>query len=316
MQTISPISVAALAAAKHLDIDFLVRTAGLEASRWRGEPAVRFPYRDASGSVLFYKSRVANGGRNPAGAELTAYGLEQLRAAPADAPLIVVEGESDCWCLWQHGFGALGVPGASSLRRIWTNDVAALIGRRRLVLWQEPGKSGEELIVSAARVLAKDTGVIRGALPSEKDPCELLGSADPSTFSLTMRARIATAVPLIQQANQILATRPAVVRTQPPRRRHGDRASVTPHTVEQARSVSTVAWLTARSPRRFYGQGRNRSTRCPFPDHDDRTPSFSVSVETGAWCCFGCGRKGGDVIDLVRQLTGCTFQDAILELVG
>jgi hypothetical protein len=43
--------------------------------------------------------------------------------------------------------------------------------------------------------------------------------------------------------------------------------------------------------------GANASVRC-FTDpavhkHDDRTASCSVNVETGAWCCFGCGAKGG-----------------------
>lgn len=32
--------------------------------------------------------------------------------------------------------------------------------------------------------------------------------------------------------------------------------------------------------------------RCPFPDHEDRTPSFSVNFDTGLFHCFGCGRGG------------------------
>lgn len=34
------------------------------------------------------------------------------------------------------------------------------------------------------------------------------------------------------------------------------------------------------------------SGRCPFPDHEDRNPSFSVNVETGYFKCFGCERQG------------------------
>jgi hypothetical protein len=37
--------------------------------------------------------------------------------------------------------------------------------------------------------------------------------------------------------------------------------------------------------------------RCPLPDHEDRTPSFTVYP--GRWHCYGCGR-GGDVVDLAR----------------
>ena len=50
---------------------------------------------------------------------------------------------------------------------------------------------------------------------------------------------------------------------------------------------------------------------CPFPDHNDRTPSFKVdqSVEGGAdspgWICYGkCGRRGYGAISLQAALLG------------
>ncbi len=36
---------------------------------------------------------------------------------------------------------------------------------------------------------------------------------------------------------------------------------------------------------------------CPFPDHNERTPSFHVTPSKMAWHCFGCTRSG-DVITL------------------
>jgi DNA primase len=43
--------------------------------------------------------------------------------------------------------------------------------------------------------------------------------------------------------------------------------------------------------------------RCPLPDHEDRTPSFTVSPEKNLWFCHGCVR-GGDVVELARFAFG------------
>lgn len=45
--------------------------------------------------------------------------------------------------------------------------------------------------------------------------------------------------------------------------------------------------------------------RCPLPDHEDRTPSFTVWPDSDSWWCFGCNR-GSDVIDLYYHLHGCS----------
>jgi AAA domain len=39
-------------------------------------------------------------------------------------------------------------------------------------------------------------------------------------------------------------------------------------------------------------RGRNATMRCPTPDHDDRHPSASISLESGAWNCFACRAAG------------------------
>lgn len=31
---------------------------------------------------------------------------------------------------------------------------------------------------------------------------------------------------------------------------------------------------------------------CPFPDHDDSTPSFVMYPDTQSYFCFGCNRSG------------------------
>lgn len=49
--------------------------------------------------------------------------------------------------------------------------------------------------------------------------------------------------------------------------------------------------------------------RCPFPDHPDRKPSFSLKAATNRFRCFGCARSGG-VIDLVMLIQGMDFGQA------
>ena len=50
---------------------------------------------------------------------------------------------------------------------------------------------------------------------------------------------------------------------------------------------------------------------CPF--HQEKTPSFSLEAARGLYYCFGCN-KGGDVINLVMELEGLTFVEAVERL--
>ena len=48
--------------------------------------------------------------------------------------------------------------------------------------------------------------------------------------------------------------------------------------------------------------------RCPLPDHEDKTPSFTVwpgGERPGSWWCFGCSR-GSDVFDLYLYAEKCS----------
>jgi len=42
---------------------------------------------------------------------------------------------------------------------------------------------------------------------------------------------------------------------------------------------------------------------CPYPDHKDSSPSFSIYKESGMFVCFGCGKKGS-LSDLTELKTG------------
>jgi DNA primase len=50
-----------------------------------------------------------------------------------------------------------------------------------------------------------------------------------------------------------------------------------------------------------------------FNGHDEKTPSLKFYDDTQSYHCFGC-KTHGDVISLVQQLKGGSFQDAVNEL--
>ena len=60
-------------------------------------------------------------------------------------------------------------------------------------------------------------------------------------------------------------------------------------------------------------QGARYTGLCPYPDHQEKTPSFSVTPDKGFYYCFGCS-KGGDAIKLVTDLKDLPFVEAVTYL--
>ena len=57
-------------------------------------------------------------------------------------------------------------------------------------------------------------------------------------------------------------------------------------------------------------QGARFSGLCPYPDHQEKTPSFSISPDQGLYYCYGC-QRGGDAIKLVMDLKSLDFAEAV-----
>lgn len=58
------------------------------------------------------------------------------------------------------------------------------------------------------------------------------------------------------------------------------------------------------------GGGWRDGGLCPF-HNDTRAGSFRVNLDTGAFVCFSCGAKGGDIIAFIQQRDGLSFRDAV-----
>jgi hypothetical protein len=60
--------------------------------------------------------------------------------------------------------------------------------------------------------------------------------------------------------------------------------------------------------------GGRYSACCPFPNHKDDTPSFSVYEDKQNYTCYGCNSTG-DIIDLVKNISEISFFEAIQRLI-
>src|SRR5690242_12872804 len=61
--------------------------------------------------------------------------------------------------------------------------------------------------------------------------------------------------------------------------------------------------------------GTRLQANCPFPNHEDSTPSFVIYRGSRTFRCFGCG-IGGDVFDFLQHYHGWSFRQAFDYLTG
>ncbi|MCP4006084.1 MAG: DUF3631 domain-containing protein, partial [bacterium] len=118
-----------------------------------------------------------------------AYGLDRLGAVREAGYLILVEGESDCWTLWHHGFPAIGIPGAGMTKVLRVDNLENI---PRILVCQEPGRGGETFVAGVAKQLRNlkwkgDLFVF--SLTGCKDPNEL-HRVDPERFTPTFQSAL------------------------------------------------------------------------------------------------------------------------------
>ncbi|MCP4669901.1 MAG: hypothetical protein GY857_01225 [Desulfobacula sp.] len=86
--------------------------------------------------------------------------------------------------------------------------------------------------------------------------------------------------------------------------------------IEQAK-IDTIktgtdlkAYIEQATGRTFKKNGKGYVCRCPFPDHEDKTPSFIVTPQENLWNCFGCGR-GGDIFEFDQLYFNLDFKGSV-----
>lgn len=102
------------------------------------------------------------------------YGEWFLKRARELGRLIFVEGESDCWTLWHHGYPAIGIMGASSVKGNLKPEHIEKI--REIYVFCEPGDGGENFqrgFSQRLHELGYEGKCYRVSLPEHKDPSDL-----------------------------------------------------------------------------------------------------------------------------------------------
>lgn len=189
-RTSAPITVSDLSNDKKIPEEFL-RDLGIEErpggvlifyKMTDGSPAPRQRLRTAlsakAGSVWL-----------PGSGSPVCYGLDRLMGEREEGFLVLVEGESDCWTLWYHGFPALGIPGATMIK---TLQAEYLLGIADIYVWREPDKAGEtfaEKIPQRLREIGFTGSIFEMKIDHVKDPNEL-HKIKPEDFKATFRAAL------------------------------------------------------------------------------------------------------------------------------
>jgi hypothetical protein len=64
-------------------------------------------------------------------------------------------------------------------------------------------------------------------------------------------------------------------------------------------------------------KGKDWIGKCPFSEHKDDSPSFTITEKDGVllFHCFGCG-KSGNVLQFIQELSGCLFSEAVAKVAG
>lgn len=193
------ITLGRLAFYKRLPVNWL-KSLGLR--QIPGRNAVEIPYLDEDGKELFARTRdsrrAKDGTKQPTGTKLRPYGLNRLKESRerGETTLFLVEGESDCWSLWFHGFAALGIPGAAAVKVLEPDNLA---GFTSVLVWSEPDAGGDGF---AAKAVARLTEIgyagevrVHKATKDAKDPADIAAQL-VDQFPAAMKNIVAAAAPV------------------------------------------------------------------------------------------------------------------------
>lgn len=82
-----------------------------------------------------------------------------------------------------------------------------------------------------------------------------------------------------------------------------------PTFIEKVRESNNLVDIISRYTQ-LKGSGNRHTGLCPFPNHNEKTPSFSVSEGQQLYHCFGC-KKSGNIFHFVQEMQGLSFVESV-----
>jgi DNA primase len=79
--------------------------------------------------------------------------------------------------------------------------------------------------------------------------------------------------------------------------------------IEQVREANNIVDVIGQYTQ-LKGRGHQFVGLCPFPDHNEKSPSFSVSESKQLYHCFGC-KKSGNLFTFLESFSSLSFTDAV-----
>ena len=82
-----------------------------------------------------------------------------------------------------------------------------------------------------------------------------------------------------------------------------------PTFIEKVREANNLIDIISRYTQ-LKGSGNRHMGLCPFPDHNEKTPSFSATESQQLYHCFGC-KKSGNIFHFVQEMQGLSFVESV-----
>ncbi len=84
--------------------------------------------------------------------------------------------------------------------------------------------------------------------------------------------------------------------------------------IERVRDANNIVDIISQYTE-LKGRGHQHMGLCPFPDHNEKSPSFSVSESKQLYHCFGC-KKSGNIFTFLETYNGYSFVESLEYLAG